>query len=401
MTNAALRAPQPFNLRSLILSVYLPTFFFSVGEGAVLPIIPLFARERGASVAAAALIVGMRALGTMLLDLPSGVVVSRFGDKGAMVAGTALVALVAVGASLSGSVVVLAALILIMGGGWAFWQVARLAYVTEVTPIEQRGRALSILGGVSRAGTFVGPILGGFLGNHYGLESAFYAQAGMGLAASALMFINVRSPSEAETLRGHRLAGGLVAMVLESRRILLSAGLVVIALQMLRQVRDVFLPLWGEAIGLGVAQIGLVYGASSLLDTSMFYPAGYVMDRFGRKWAGVPSLITLSIGLLFLPVTSELYGYTLVAMILGIGNGLGPGIVMTLGADFAPQARRGEFLGLWRFVSDAGSAGGPLVVSLIAGMAGLGLAAAVTAVLGLTGAVLMWLRVPETLRRRE
>jgi MFS family permease len=399
MTNAALRAPQPFTLRSLILSVYLPTFFFSVGEGAVLPIIPLFARERGASVAAAALVVGMRALGTLLLDLPGGVVVSRFGDKGAMVAGTALVALVAVGASLSGSVVVLAALILVMGGGWAFWQVARLAYVTEVTPVEKRGRALSILGGVSRAGTFVGPILGGFLGNHYGLESAFYAQAAMGLAASALMFINVRGPSEAEALRGHRLAGGLVAMVLESRRILLSAGLVVIALQMLRQVRDVFLPLWGEAIGLGVAQIGLVYGASSLLDTAMFYPAGYVMDRFGRKWAGVPSLITLSIGLLFLPVTSEVYGFTLVAMILGIGNGLGPGIVMTLGADFAPQARRGEFLGLWRFVSDAGSAGGPLIVSLIAGIAGLGLAAAVTAVLGLTGAMLMWLRVPETLRR--
>jgi phosphate transport system permease protein len=64
-----------------------------VGEGAVLPIIPLFARERGASVAAAALIVGIRALGTLLLDLPSGVVVSRYGDKGAMVAGTALVAI--------------------------------------------------------------------------------------------------------------------------------------------------------------------------------------------------------------------------------------------------------------------------------------------------------------------
>src|SRR5574341_132349 len=174
MANAASREPQPFTLRSLILSVYLPTFFFSVGEGAVLPILPLFARERGASVAAAALVVGMRALGTLLLDLPSGVAVSRFGDKGAMIMGSILVALVAVGASLSGSVVVLAALILVMGGGWAFWQVARLAYVTEVTPIDKRGRALSILGGVSRAGTFVGPILGGLLGKHYGLESAFY-----------------------------------------------------------------------------------------------------------------------------------------------------------------------------------------------------------------------------------
>jgi MFS family permease len=399
MTDPAPRAQQPFKPSSLIVSVYLPTFLFSVGEGAVLPIIPLFARGRGASVAAAALVVAMRALGTLLLDLPSGVVVSRFGDKGAMITGSVLVALVAVGASLSGSVVVLATLILVMGGGWAFWQVARLAYVTEVTPIQQRGRALSILGGVSRAGTFVGPILGGFLGKHYGLESAFYAQAVMGLAASALMFIGVRSPSESEALRGHRLAGGLVAMVLESRRILVGAGLAVIALQMLRQLRDVFLPLWGDSIGLGVAQIGLVYGASSLLDTLMFYPAGYVMDRFGRKWAGVPSLVTLSVGLLILPATSEFYGYTLAAMILGVGNGLGPGIVMTLGADFAPQARRGEFLGLWRFISDAGSASGPLAVSFIASVASLGLAATICAGLGLAGAVVMWRLVPETLRR--
>ncbi len=401
MTNAARPEPQPFTLRSLILGVYLPTFFFSVGEGAVLPIIPLFARERGASVAAAALVVAMRPLGTLLLDLPSGVVVSRFGDKGAMITGSILVALVAVGASLSGSVVALAALILIMGGGWAFWQVARLTYVSEITPIEQRGRALSILGGVNRAGTFVGPILGGFLGKQYGLESAFYAQAMMGLAASALMFIGVRSSSGPEDLRAGSLGGRLVTLVVESRRIFLSAGLAVIALQVLRQGRDVFLPLWGDSIGLGVAQIGLVYGASSLLDAAMFYPAGWVMDRFGRKWAGVPSLLTLSLGLLLLPATNELHGFTLVAMLLGIGNGLAPGIVMTLGADFAPKARRGEFLGVWRFISDAGSAGGPLAVSFIAGIASLGLAAAVTAVLGLTGAVLMWLRVPETLRRGQ
>src|SRR5574341_739322 len=121
MPNTALPAQPPFKLSSLAFSVYLPTLLFSIGEGAVLPIIPLFARERGASVAAAALVVAMRPLGTLLLDLPSGVVVSRFGDKGAMITGSVLVALVAVGASSSGSVVVLAALILIMGGGWAFW----------------------------------------------------------------------------------------------------------------------------------------------------------------------------------------------------------------------------------------------------------------------------------------
>ena len=399
MTHAAWREQQAFKLRSLTFGVYLPTLLFSIGEGAVIPIIPLFARNRGASVAAAALVVAMRGLGTLLFDLPSGVVVSRFGDKGAMVTGTALVAIVAIGASLSRSALVLAVLILVMGGGWAFWQVARLAYVSEVTPLRHRGRALSLLGGISQAGTLIGPILGGFLGKHYGLESAFYAQAAMGVAASALMFNVVRKSSVEEASRGVSAGGRLVATVVAHRRIFLSAGLAVIALQMMRQCRDVFLPLWGNAIGLDVAQIGLVYSVSSLIDAGMFYPAGYVMDRWGRKWASVPSLLTLSLGFLILPLTSGLSDFTLVAMLIGVGNGLGPGIVMTLGADFSPDGRRGEFLGVWRFMGDVGSAGGPLIASFIAGVASLGLAAVVTSALGFIGAALMWLRVPESLRQ--
>jgi MFS family permease len=399
MTNAAPGVQQPFTLRSLILSVYLPTFLFSIGQGAVLPIIPLFARDLGASVAAAGMVVAMRGLGTMLFDLPSGVAVSRFGDRGAMVVGTFLVALVAVGASLSRSVVVLAVLILIMGGGWSFWQVARLAYVSEVAPLRMRGRAMTLVGGVNRAGNFVGPILGGFLASRYGLESAFYAQAGMGLAASALMFAVVRRVAGPEEFVRHGLRGSLLASVVEHRQIYLSAGLAVIALQVVRECRYVFLPLWGDSIGLDVAQIGLAIGASSLLDAGMFYPVGYIMDRWGRKWAGIPSLLTMSLGFFLLPATHEAYGFTLVAMLSGLGNGLGAGTLMTLGADFAPEVRRGEFLGVWRFIGDAGSAGGPIAASVITGAAGLGLASVVCAGFGVIGAAVMWRLVPETLQR--
>jgi hypothetical protein len=70
-----------------------------------------------------------------------------------------------------------------------------------------------------------------------------------------------------------------------------------------------------------------------------------------------------------------------------------------LAADFSPESRPGDFLGIWRFISDVGSAGGPLAVSFIVGVASLALAAMVTAAFGFTGATAMWLRVPETLRR--
>jgi len=79
------------------------------------------------------------------------------------------------------------------GGRLGVLAAARLAYVSEVVPIEQRGRALSLVGESNRLGLFLGPILGGFLGKYYGLGSAFYAQAAMGLAASTLMF-NRRPP---------------------------------------------------------------------------------------------------------------------------------------------------------------------------------------------------------------
>jgi MFS family permease len=317
-----------------------------------------------------------------------------------MVAGTALVALVAVGASLTGSPLVLGLLMLVMGGGWSFWQIARLTYLTETVPVGQRGRALSIVGGANRAGTFIGPILGGYLGKYFGLESAFYAQAAMGIAASVMMFVVVRSGSGSEELGGHGVGGRLLATVAEHRRVFLTAGLAVVALQILRQGRTVFLPLWGNAIGLDVAEIGLAIGLASFLDSWLFYPIGMVMDRWGRKWASVPSLLLMSLGFLLLPASREFVGFLAVALVTGLGNGFGAGIVQILGADFAPTVRRGEFLGVWRFISDLGVAGGPFLVSAVVGVASLGAACLTAAGLGIGGGLVMWSLVPETLRRR-
>ena len=61
----------PFKLSSLTLGVFLPTFLFSIGQGAIIPIIPLFAKELGAPLAIAALVVAMRGVGQMLFDQPA------------------------------------------------------------------------------------------------------------------------------------------------------------------------------------------------------------------------------------------------------------------------------------------------------------------------------------------
>ena len=251
MTEPPASRQEPFRLSSLVFSVYLPTILFSIGQGAVIPVIPLFARELGASVAAAAFIVALKGIGQLIGDMPAGIAVSKWGDKGAMVCGTALIGVTAIGASLSPTPVVLGFLVLIMGGGWAFWQIARLAYVSEAAPLQSRGRALSMTGGMNRIGNFIGPAIGGFLGEYAGLEAAFLLQAVMGLAAATMMFIVVRESKGSESLTMHGLGGRVADTVKDNREIFLRAGPPMIALGILRQARQVFLPLWGEQIGLG------------------------------------------------------------------------------------------------------------------------------------------------------
>src|SRR5512146_396171 len=93
--------PQRFKLSSLTFSIYVPTLLFAIGQGAIIPAIPLFAKDLGSSVAAAALIVALRGIGQLVFDMPAGLIVSRWGEKSSMVAGMGLIALGAVGASLS------------------------------------------------------------------------------------------------------------------------------------------------------------------------------------------------------------------------------------------------------------------------------------------------------------
>ena len=57
------------------------------------------------------------------------------------------------------------------------------------------------------------------------------------------------------------------------------------------------------------------------------------------------------------------------AAVLGVGNGLSSGILLTLGADVAPKQRAGAFLGSWRTLTDAGGAIAPLAVSGIIAVA--------------------------------
>jgi hypothetical protein len=79
---------------------------------------------------------------------------------------------------------------------------------------------------------------------------------------------------------------------------------------------------------------------------------------------------------------------------MSLANGVGSGILMTLGADLADEGDPAPFLGAWRFTGDAGSAAAPLLISGVTAVVSISLASGVMGVLGLVGAAILVRYVP-------
>lgn len=390
--------PGESSFRRIAPAVYGPTLLFSIGQGAVLPVVALSAREVGASIGVASLVVALFGAGQIVGNLPGGALAQRVGDRRAMVIATALTAPALAGCILAPTVWLLALAIVATGMSSAVWGLARQSYLTEAVPVRLRARALSSLGGTNRIGTFVGPFAGAGVTAWGGVDAAYALHLAMAVGAVALLLALPDVP--ARTPVGTPAGSPRLWDVIRAHaRLLRTLGVACLAVQAVRQARQSVLPLWSEAIGLDVAQTSLVFGIAGAVDMLLFYPAGSVMDRWGRAWVAVPSMAVLGVAHALLPLTSTFTQVSVVAVVMGIGNGMGAGLVMTLGADTSPATGRPVYLSAWRVVTDTGMAAGPLVVSAAAAAAGLTAAALAVAVMGAAGALALSRWIPPPPRR--
>ncbi|CAG7844295.1 hypothetical protein USB125703_00522 [Pseudoclavibacter triregionum] len=516
-------APTPAGLdpsfRRVLVIAMLPTLAASIGMGAVVPIIPSAVRALGGGLESAAFIAGAVVLGGILGDLPAGALVARIGERRSMlVAAVGSIIGVVLGAIAPTEWQILAGVLLI-GVCSATFALARHAYLTLAVPVKYRARTLSTLGGVFRAGAFVGPFIAAAIISATGSPQAVFwaalvaelvaiavlllapdpeemapapgaalategpgspgraatvASAAVGermpgeaapggavvgtaapgaqiaaeaqaAAASAGLVPSVTSEgatsaahgptdavaaaAEAEGVVGQATLdeaqpvpgdprsselledleaeepGGIFAEMRRSRAVLARLGTTVGIVALLRTARQVLLPVWGLSIGMSDADVALVMGISGGLDFALFFASGWIMDRWGRAASGVPALAGLTLGFGALALTHDLASaqawFVAVAIVIGLANGIGSGIIMTLGADAAPPERPAPFLAAWHFITDLATGVVPFLVSGLAAVAGLPAVAASLAAIGVAGTGLMACYAPRYGPKRE
>jgi MFS family permease len=385
---------------AMVMPVYVPSFLLSFGQGVLVPTLPVFAKGFGVSFSLVSLVIAAAGVGTLAADLPAGLALGRFGRQRAMLVGISLVASTTLVIALWHQFSVLLVCRLVGGVGTALWGISRHAYITAVAPRSQRGKFIATFGGINRLGLFAGPFIGGVVGHRFGLSWSFVLAALFAALAAPLAVLFIQDPRERVAVVPPRhLRWESVRRLLRTHRAdVVSAGSAQIFAAMIRSGRQLIIPLYGAyALNLNVASIGVILTVSTAIDMLLFMPAGWVMDRFGRKVASVPSFAVMAVGVALIPVATNFLGLLIAACVIGFGNGMGSGSMMTLGADLAPPDAVGEFLGIWRFVGDAGQAGGPLVVGIVADTLGLTATAFALAGIGGIAALILAVLVRETL----
>ena len=247
------------------------------------------------------------------------------------------------------------------------------------------------IGGTRRIGVFLGPLAGGILVDSAGFDITF-------VVAGAVVLVGVPSRLLSR-VHGERIDPARLTTVEALRRYwrrLLWTGSGTTLIMAVRSGRTVILPLIGDEIGLTATQVGVVVGVSTGADLLLFPVAGHLMDRYGRLVAIVPAFTLMGLGLIVLAAAGAGSTVALAGAIVGIGNGLSSGALLTLGSALAPSDAPAQFMAAFGSMNDLGQVLGPLIVGITADAVGLGASAVALAIAMLVGLMLVVTTIGET-----
>lgn len=376
--------------RALLPTVLLPNVLYGVGQGAALPAVPLAALEMTGSPGIAATVAAALSIGQAIVALPSGWVVTTFGEQRAMLFSTLITGLGGFGAYAATSLAVFVISAVLIGSGVAVFTMARHAWITSEVAPPARARSLAAVAGSTRLGMLAGPFAAAAVVHVLGGAQASFLVVIASAAVLGITVTAVRFPST--VVMDGAVAEGVLRTMWSRRRVLLTIGMTISIITTMRNVRRVLLPVVGVMIGLDAVTVTVLTGIASGVDFAVFYLGGVVADRWGRAAVAVPTFAAFGfahVGLvLALAGVAPMAWYLAGTMVMALANGFSGGIVATVGSDLADRRAPAAFLSSWRMTTDLVGALTPLAVTAVA-VVSVGPACMVVAGLALLGVALV------------
>ncbi len=378
-----------------------------LGFGGIVPVMALYARSFDVLQAAIGLAIAIYGLARFLVAIPTGQLADRFGRRAALVLGGLVTAVGNLLCAYAPSFPALVAARFVAGAGAAMILVTGVIVLADITTPAHRGRTMAIYQGVFTFAVGVGPLPGGVLAERFGLHAPFLVYAVCGVLAAAVAWFHIPETRDVRRADSTDAATPLPRFGAQIRILTRHTGFVLVSLISFTSavartgaLFNVIPVLAHDRLALTTERIGLGLALASVVGLALAYPAGVLVDHFGRKVVIVPSTIVSGISLvLFLMAPS--YGWFLAGCVAwSVAAGVSGAAPAAYAADVAPPGMNAAAMSAYRMLSDLGYVVGPIALGAITDLFGSEIALAGTAALLVVVALLFARFAPETYRSR-
>jgi MFS family permease len=386
-----------------VLQIYLPSLIMALGFGMIVPAIPLLGKTFGVSMGFAAQVVTVQVIGRSVSWIPAGLLLDRIGIRLGMITGALIAVISAIITAFAPAFWIILFAQCFSSFGLNLWMVGRELAAIDLVKVDQRGRQMSALFGIRASGTALGPAIGGVILDTYGFQSIFLIYAGMALVvliiSATIRDARRHSSRPPETVLGFTRLSQINPYFRFTYIILILATF---SAMLRTQVLNSMLPIYVvNELGYSATKTGFMFFIIGIVTIGMILPAGFISDKIGRKWATVPPALFAGIAFVAYPLVKEMPELLVLAVMLGIANGMALGSMTTYTYDIVPVHSRAQLQAMRRTIGEMGAFTGPILGGYIANAFSAGISFLFFAPLHLLAAFLLIAAAKESLPRRR
>ena len=344
--------------------------FFSMfgtvtGVGIVVPLLPIYAHDLGASGLYIGLIFGAFSISRTFLLPYFGRKSDQKGRKPFIVAGLFAYTVVSLAFMLSNSVESLIALRFLQGIASAMIMPAVQAYVGEITPTGREGFTMGLFNMSMFLGLSIGPLIGGIIRDRFSLGTSFASMGFLTFLGFMLSFF-LLPPTKSERVVSRGIEPLPWKWVLQDKEM---AGLFFFRLAYAACIGVIwsFLPVLADLeFSLSSSSIGILVTIGVFSSGLLHLPMGFMADRVNRKMMVVAGGLIITYAI-FSFDWADSYGDLLSAsMLFGLGGGVSMPALMALAVLKGGEIDgMGSVMGLLAMAHSLGMLAGSLLAGLM------------------------------------
>ncbi len=348
-----------------LLVIFLIVFVDLLGFGLIIPILPLFAQELGASNVLIGLVAASFSIMQFIFGPFWGGLSDRYGRKPVLMISMLLMGLSYLLFAHAHTLAWLFVARLLAGIAAANISAAQ-AYISDISAPADRAKNFGIIGAAFGLGFIIGPPVGGFLKDNFGIEWVGYSAAAFSfmnlILCGLLLEESLKEKNTSKPLFANPLVEIFRVIQRDTVRELMLLSLVFVSAFSMMQITSTLL--WAGKYGLSGTQIGYMFlfiGVLAALMQGLL--VGPLNRTFGERKLLLNGILLMLVGLAMMPLPDKanfLWVELLSLTLISLGNAFLTPTLSSLISKVAAPGEQGLLMGTAQSYSSLGRVIGPV-----------------------------------------